>query len=180
MKKVNTPVFRPIPGSSIISIKLAGRVIVAAIGRLRMYSSIRDLLSKCPIPVRPFPAAPPEEYTRNSTFAATALSAIALPCITSCSSDTRPDGELVCTLNTRLTPCIARSIEARSNRSPTTSLIPSPARALALSLWASLTKARTVFPLAFNALATAPPCCPVAPKTRNSKDCCISVPHSNF
>ena len=52
MKTVKRPSSRPKPGIISASMKLAGRTMVAAIGRLRIWASIRSLLEDIARPRR--------------------------------------------------------------------------------------------------------------------------------
>src|SRR5258706_597905 len=86
-----------------------------------------------------------------------------LPC---CSSPATPASHVFWTANTPQAPASALLREAASSRSPRTTSAPLPARARAVSPSGLRVMARTLWPPARRARATAPPWCPVAPVTR--------------
>src|ERR1022692_3485856 len=78
------------------------------------------------------------------------------------------------------TPCTPRSAACKSEglvKSPLTTSAPALASAEAFS-WVLLIT-RTLCPFANSAVATAPPCCPVAPVTRMSLDC-VAISHLRY
>src|SRR5207245_4925302 len=77
-----------------------------------------------------------------------------------------PASHVFCTANTPQAPASAFSRDAASSRSPRTTSAPLPASVRAASPSGLRVMARTLWPPASSARATAPPWCPVAPVTR--------------